>query len=50
MVGQDVSAKASDARAEHTFLDTEKILDALDTNTQGGITEILNKLDALAAR
>jgi hypothetical protein len=47
MVGQDVQAKASDARAAKTFEDAEIIADRLDTSTQGGITEILTAIDKL---
>jgi hypothetical protein len=46
MVGQSVQSAASDARAEKEFADTETILDRLDTQTAGGIKEVL---DAIAA-
>ena len=40
MVGQNVQAIASDARSQHTYEDTVKIIDALDLNTQGGIKDL----------
>lgn len=33
--------------AEHTFADTELILDRLDTRTQGGLSEILEEIRSL---
>lgn len=50
LVGQRVQSAASDARAEKTFTDTETVLDRLDTKTAGGITEILNAIDAIGKR
>jgi hypothetical protein len=50
MVGQNLQAAASDARAAKTFDDTETIIDRLDTQTQGGITEVLDKLAGLEAK
>lgn len=47
MVGQNVQQLASDARASKTFEDAEVILDRLDCRTEGGITEILNAVNAL---
>jgi hypothetical protein len=47
MVGQSVQALASDARAEKEFVDTETILDRLDTHTAGGLREVLDAIDAL---
>lgn len=47
MVGQTVQSVASDARAEKEFADTETILDRLDTNTAGGIREVLDAIHAL---
>lgn len=44
MVGQSVQSSAADARAALTFDHTNTILDRLDTATQGGITEILDRL------
>ena len=44
LVGQRVQSKASDARADHTFQDTERILDALDVNTQGGLRDVLDAI------
>jgi hypothetical protein len=48
MVGQNVQSLASDARAANTFKDAEVILDRLDCRTQGGIKEILDRLDEIA--
>jgi hypothetical protein len=49
MVGQAVQSAVSDARAEKEFADTETILDRLDTNTAGGIREVLDAINAIAA-
>ena len=49
MVGQNVQSLASDARSANTFKDAEEILDRLDTHTQGGLKEILERLDQLTA-
>ena len=49
MVGQNVQSVASDARSQHTYDDTERILDALDIHTQGGITDILTAIKGLKA-
>jgi len=49
MVGQNVQSLAADARSASTYRDAEVILDRLDTHTQGGLKEILDRLDALAA-
>jgi hypothetical protein len=48
MVGQDVQSIASDARAENTFKDTQTILDALNTETEGGLRTILEAIQAQA--
>ena len=48
MVGQDVQSIAADARSENTFKDTQKILDALNTETQGGLKTILEAIEAQA--
>ena len=40
MVGQAVQATASDARAAKTFEDTEKVLNLMDINTEGGLKDI----------
>jgi hypothetical protein len=53
MVGQNLSAAASDARSAKQFEDTEIIADRLDTRTEGGITEVLaaiNDLDVKMTR
>jgi hypothetical protein len=47
MVGQNVQQLASDARATKTFDDTEVILDRLNCETQGGLTEVLDAVNAL---
>ena len=49
MVGQIVQAKASDARAEKQFADTELVVDRLDEHTEGGIKAVLDRLDKLSA-
>jgi hypothetical protein len=50
MVGQNLQAVASDARAAKTFEDTEVIIDRLDTATRGGLTEVLDRLADLEAK
>jgi hypothetical protein len=47
MVGQSVQSAASDARAGKQFADTETILDRLDVNTAGGISDVLEAIHAL---
>jgi hypothetical protein len=47
MVGQNLQNAAADARSSKTFEDTEKILDALDIHTQGGLSEILRAIEEL---
>jgi hypothetical protein len=47
MVGQSVQSAASDARAAKEFADTETILDRLDVNTVGGITDVLDAIHAI---
>jgi hypothetical protein len=48
MVGQNVQSLAADARSANTFKDAETILDRLDLHTQGGLKEILDRLDEIA--
>ncbi len=48
MVGQDVQSIAADARSENTFKDTQAILDALNTETQGGLRTILEAIEKQA--
>jgi hypothetical protein len=48
MVGQDVQSIASDARSENTFKDAQAILDALNTETEGGLKTILEAVERLA--
>jgi cobalamin biosynthesis protein CobD/CbiB len=49
MVGQRVQSVASDVRAEKEFADTETILDRLDANTAGGITDVLEAIHAIGS-
>jgi hypothetical protein len=42
MVGQNIAAAASDARAAKTFEDTERLIDLMDTRTEGGLKDILD--------
>ena len=48
MVGQSVQSAVSDARAAKEFADTETILDRLDVNTAGGITDVLEAIHAIS--
>jgi hypothetical protein len=50
MVGQNVQSLASDARSEATFKDAERILDRLDSRTEGGIHDILQAIDRLGTQ
>ena len=57
LVGQNLQNVASDARSAKTFEDAEETkaasilaLDRLDTNTEGGITEILAAVHELATK
>lgn len=47
MVGQNLQNVAADARADKMFADTELIVDRLDIHTTGGITDVLNAVQAL---
>jgi len=49
LVGQRVQSAASDERAEKEFTDTEAVLDALNLNTQGGLTTILEAVEGKRA-
>jgi hypothetical protein len=49
MVGQNVQSLAADARSANTYKDAETILDRLDVHTQGGLREVLDRIDAIAA-
>ena len=49
LVGQSVQSLASDARSERTFTDTEKLLDAMDVTTAGGLKVIADQIDTLGA-
>jgi hypothetical protein len=48
MVGQDVQSIAADARSENTFKDAQAILDALSTETKGGLKTVLEAIEAKA--
>ena len=50
LVGSNVQAEASDARAAKTFEDCERLLDKLDEHTEGGIKSVLDAVEALAGR
>ncbi len=45
LVGQRVQSAASDQRADKEFTDTEAVLDALNLETQGGLTTILEAVE-----
>lgn len=47
MVGQAVQSTAADTRAAQTFADVERIIDALDTKTQGGLQIVLAAVNDL---
>ena len=49
IVGQNISASASDARAAKTFEDAEVIENALDQEIEGGLTDVLKAMRALPA-
>lgn len=44
IVGQNIGARASDARAGKTFEDTESIIDKLNLETQGGLKDLYELL------
>jgi len=50
MVGQNVQSVASDFRSQHTYDDTVQILDRLDVHTDGGLKDLADRIDALAAK
>jgi len=50
MVGQNVQSVASDIRSQHTYDDTVQILDRLDIHTEGGLKDVSDRIDALAAK
>jgi hypothetical protein len=50
MVGQNVQSVASDIRSQHTYDDTVMILDRLDIHTDGGLKDLSDRIDALAAK
>jgi hypothetical protein len=47
MVGQSLQNIAADARSAKTFEDTELIADRVNTETKGGITEVLDAIKDL---
>ena len=50
MVGQNVQAAAGDHRAVLTEQNTEKLIDLLDVHTEGGLAEVLKKIDEMKPR
>src|SRR5579862_4907877 len=50
MVGQNVQSQASDLRSQHTYDDAVEILDRLDVHTAGGIKDLADRIDELAAK
>jgi hypothetical protein len=50
MVGQNVESVASDVRSQHTYDDAVLILDRLDVHTDGGLKDLSDRIDALAAK
>ena len=50
MVGQNVQSVASDLRSQRTYDDTVQILDRLDVHTDGGLKDLADRIDALAAK
>jgi hypothetical protein len=50
MVGQNLQNIAADARSAKTFEDVERIIDLLDTHTQGGVKDILEAIADLKSQ
>ena len=50
IVGQNISAAASDARAAKTFEDAENIKNALDLEIEGGLTAVLDAIKEISAQ
>ena len=50
MVGQNVQSVAGDVRSQRTYDDTVQILDRLDIHTDGGLKDLADRIDALAAK
>src|SRR5579864_999921 len=50
MVGQNVQSVASDVRSQRTYDDTVQILDRLDIHTDGGLKDLADRIDDLAAK
>ena len=47
MVGQNVQSQASDLRSRNTYDDTVEILDRLNTHTDGGLKDLMDRIDSL---
>lgn len=47
IVGQNIGATASDARAAKTFEDTLVVMDLLDLHTDGGLSEVMAEIRKL---
>ena len=50
MVGQNVQSVAGDVRSQRTYDDTVQILDRLDIHTDGGLKDLADRIDGLAAK
>jgi hypothetical protein len=50
MVGQNVQSVASDVRSQHTYDDAVQILDRLDIRTDGGLKDLLDRINDLEAK
>ncbi len=50
MVGQNVQSLAGDVRSQRTYEDTVQILDRLDIHTDGGLKDLADRIDGLAAK
>lgn len=49
IVGQRVQSRSTEARSEKTFEDTERLLDLMNIETEGGLQIILNEIRSLKA-
>lgn len=50
MVGQNLQSEAADARADKTFEDVKTVLNLLDLNVEGGLTEVYKAVLALGGK
>jgi len=50
LVGQNLQNEAADARAAKTFEDVERIIDLLDSHTQGGLHDIMVVVEDLRSQ